>query len=245
MKYVCAGLFVVFSFLFNDEVFAQNSCIEVKKGKLLYSNPFAEPDNVQNWIMEGPGRVEFKNGWMEMYSPGEEFHHVYWCPEIFPGSFIAEWEAQNLNTGAGLCIVFFSAMGKNGEDIFDPAFPARDGTFSHYTKSEELNCYHISYYANGRDKPGREISHLRKNSGFHLVYKGIPGIPTQSTEVHKLKLIKADSRILMYVDDRKVIDWEDDGKEYGPVLQEGKIGFRQMQWTHFRYRNFKVYAIKN
>src|SRR5690606_1156813 len=105
---------------FNDGVFAQSNCFEGKKGKLLYSNPLAEQDDVQDWVMEGPGRVEFKNGWMEMYSPGEEFHHVYWCPETFPGSFIAEWEARNLNTEAGLCIDFFSAMGKNGEDIFEP-----------------------------------------------------------------------------------------------------------------------------
>jgi hypothetical protein len=26
-------------------------------------------------------------------------------------------------------------------------------------------------------------------------------------------------------------------------LGEGKIGFRQMEWTHFAYRNFKVWEI--
>lgn len=44
--------------------------------------------------------------------------------------------------------------------------------------------------------------------------------------------------------DRKIIDWTDDGKEYGPVLGGGKIGLRQMQWTHFRYRNFKVWELE-
>ena len=215
---------------------------EIQKGKLIYDNTFVSANAVSDWVMEGPGKVEFQDGWMEMFSPQEEFHHVFWCPKDFPGSFIAEWEAQNLNTEAGLCILFFSAQGKNGEDIFDASFPLRDGTFSQYTKSEKLNAYHISYYANGKGNPGRDISHLRKNSGFHLVQQEEPGIPVASKEIHKLKLMKDGSRIIMYVEDRKIIDWTDQ-KEYGPVLQEGKIGFRQMQWTHFRYKNFKVWEL--
>jgi len=68
------------------------------------------------------------------------------------------------------------------------------------------------------------------------------GIPITSKEVHQLKLIKDDIRIIMYVDGRKIIDWVDKN-EHGPVLQGGKIGFRQMQWTHFRYKNFKVWEL--
>lgn len=47
----------------------------------------------------------------------------------------------------------------------------------------------------------------------------------------------------MFVDDRKIIDWTDDGKRFGPVLGAGKIGFRQMRWSHFRYRDFKVWQL--
>jgi len=215
---------------------------EIKKGKLIYENRLSSKDEVANWIMEGSGELRFQNGWMEMLSPDEKYHHVFWCPEDFPGNFIAEWEAQNRHTEAGLCIVFFSAKGKNGESIFDPSFPFRDGTFSHYTKSDHFNSYHISYYANGKDNPGRETSHLRKNSGFHLVQEKEPGIAISSKEIHKLKLVKNEARIIMYVDDRKIIDWTDNG-ELGPVLKEGKIGFRQMQWTHFQYRNLKVWEV--
>jgi hypothetical protein len=56
-------------------------------------------------------------------------------------------------------------------------------------------------------------------------------------------LVKKDNQISMTVDGREIINWLDDGQEYGPVLGAGKIGFRQMKWTHFRYRNFKVFAI--
>lgn len=223
----------------------QNPSAEFKKGVLLYENALGSKEDVADWKMEGPGVTEFKEGWMHMYSPNEKFHHVFWCPKDFPSSFIAEWELQNQKIDAGLCIVFFAVKGSNGEDIFDPSFPKRDGTFNQYTKSEKLNCYHISYYANGRDNPGREISHLRKNKGFYMVVEKEPGIPIKSTAIHKMTLIKDKARIVMYVDKRKIIDWTDDGKKYGPVLNDGKIGFRQMQWTHFRYKDFKVWELKN
>ncbi|MCK4749975.1 MAG: DUF1961 family protein, partial [Bacteroidales bacterium] len=214
-----------------------------RKGKKLYENTFAAQQDVSDWIMEGPGKIEFRENWMYLYSPNEEGHHVFWCPEDFPASFIAEWELQNIETDAGLCIIFFSAKGMNGEDIFDPAFPERDGTFRQYTRSKHFNNYHISYYANGKDKPAREISHLRKNSGFNKVQIGEPGIPVESKAIHKMKLIKDGAQIILFVDDRRILDWTDDGSEYGPVQGGGKIGLRQMQWTHFRYRNFRVWEL--
>ena len=216
-----------------------------EKGSLLYKNKLAAKKDVSDWIMEGPGKVEFRDQWMHMYAPDEEMHHVFWCPEDFPASFIAEWEMQNMEPDAGLCIIFFSARGMNGESVFDPSFPPRDGTFRQYNRSDHFNCYHISYYANAKPKPGREISHLRKNSGFHKVHIGKPGIPTMSKDRHQITMIKDGAHILMFVDDRKIIDWTDDGRTYGPVLQDGKMGFRQMQWTHFRYRNFRVWELRN
>ena len=214
---------------------------EFSKGKLLYSNALSNPELVKDWILEGPAKVEFKDNWMHLYSPNEEGHHVFWCPIDFPGNFIAEWEAQNQEIDAGLCIIFFSAKGLKGESIFDASMPKRTlGTFTDYTKGA-MNDYHISYYANGRDNPNRETANLRKNKGFNLVQTGEFGIPVQSTAIHKMKLIKQEGKILLFIDDRKVIDWMDDGIKYGKILEDGKIGYRQMQWTHFAYRNFKVW----
>ena len=242
-QYIISLLFLATLFPAINHVQGQNPLPDFKKGGLLYQNSLASKNDVADWKMEGPGVTEFKDAWMEMYSPDEKFHHVFWCPKDFPGGFVAEWELQNLETDAGLCIVFFAAKGENGEDIFNPTFPKRDGTFNQYTKSKYFNNYHISYYANGRDDPGREISHLRKNKGFNLVQQLYPGIPVKSTDIHKITLVKDGPHIVMFVDERKIIDWIDDGKKYGPVLDGGKIAFRQMQWTHFRYRNFKVWEL--
>lgn len=213
-----------------------------KKGKLIYENKLSTEKDIKGWKLEGPVWTEFKENWMHMYSPEEKGHHVLWCPEDFPANFIAEWELQNQETDAGLCIVFFCAKGSNGKDIFGPSIKKRDGIFKKYTKSD-INNYHISYYANAGGN-AREVAHLRKNPGFNKVLVGEMGIPVESTEVHKMKLIKQENRIIMYLDDRKIIDWLDDGKEYGSLHGEGKMGFRQMQWSHFRYRNFKVWVLK-
>ncbi len=218
---------------------------EYKKGKLLYSNSFSNESDVKDWKMEGNGKVEFINGIMHMYSPQESSHHVFWCPYDFPGNFIAEWDAQNYETDAGLAIVFFCAKGLNGQSIFDSSMPKRStGVFTDYTKGA-MNCYHISYYANAKDDAHRETANLRKNKGFHLVLSGERGIPVESLSLHHLKLIKYEGKIQMFVDDRKIIDWTDDGVTFGKILEDGKIGFRQMQWTHFSYKNFKVWDCKN
>lgn len=178
-----------------------------------------------------------------MYSPGEAMHHVFWCPEDFPNLFIAEWEVQNLHTEAGLVIVFFAARGIHGEDIFAETLPKRDGTFDQYTLGK-IRSYHISYYANAAHNKDRGHANLRKNNTFQLVQQGEKGIPTLSTDIHHVQLLKDGARIAMYIDGRKIIDWTDDGKTWGPVWDSGKIGFRQMQWTKFRYRNFKVWSLK-
>jgi hypothetical protein len=215
----------------------------LKKGDLLYSNSLSDSHSVASWVMEGPGKSEFQDGWMHLYSPQKEWDHVLWCPENFPSEFIAEWDVQNMEPAEGLLIVFFAATGLTGEDIFDPALPKRDGTFRFYTR-DKLKSYHVSYYTNNPKNPERKFAHLRKNNAFALVQTGSEGIPKMSTAVHRVKLIKNEGRILFLVDDRKVLDWNDDGKTYGPVLGGGKVGFRQMRWSHFRYRNFKVWAIK-
>jgi len=212
------------------------------KGDLLYESSMATGSSVQGWRMEGPGEVTLKDGWMHMYSENQTGHHVFWCPQNFPQSFIATWEAQHTELDSGLCIIFFAARGVNGEDIFDPGLPERDGTFIQYTRGAIVS-YHISYYANTPNDPQRKTTNLRKNNTFTLVQQGEEGIPAESENIHELTLIKDGAHILFYVDERKIIDWHDRGAGGLSALKDGKIGFRQMKWTHFRYRNFNVWDL--
>ena len=204
---------------------------------LLYSNPMATADDTKDWVMEGRGKTECKDGWTQIYSPGEKGHHVLWCPKELPSSFVAEWEVQNLHPEAGLCIVFFAAKGIHGEDIFAPSIPIRDGGFKGYTNGA-IHNYHISYYANGKNQPGRETANLRKNPGFHKVQKGEAGISIHSLDIHTIQLVKQEGHIQLFIDKRMVIDWQDPGEAWAG----GRIGFRQMKWTRFAYRNLKVWS---
>ena len=215
----------------------------VMLGELLYASALDTPESVRDWTMEGPGKVTFTDGWMTMHSPGEEMHHVFWCPKPFPESFLAQWEMQNLHPEAGLCIVFFAATGLGGEDVLDPGLPERDGTFSQYNNGA-LKNYHISYYSNTPTAPDRPVSRLRKNPGKNIVFEGPRGILADSEAIHKVTLIKDRAHVRLFVDDRKIIDWEDDGKIHGETYGAGKIALRQMKWTQFRYRNLKVWAIE-
>lgn len=216
--------------------------ISYQKQSLFYQNQFSSPKDLEDWVLEGAAKAVIKNESLEMYSPDQKSHHVFWCPKELPANFVAEWEMQNLNPDAGLCIVFFAAKGINGEDVMDPKLKKRTGIFSQYTKSD-LNNYHISYYTNNPKKPNRPFAHLRKNKGFITVQFGERGIAAKSSSIHKLRLIKKENHIAMAIDDREIINWIDDGKKYGPIYREGKFGFRQMQWSHFRYQNLKVWNI--
>ena len=217
---------------------------DLDAGRLLYRASMTDADSVKDWRMEGPGDLSFKDGWMHMRSPGEKMHHVFWCPKRFPESFIARWEAQNLETDAGLCIVFFAAAGRDGGSIFADDLPERDGNFRQYTRGA-IRCYHTSYYANAAHNPDRRQTNLRKNPGFHLVQEGAEGIPTESEKVHTITLAKDGNHIRLWVDDRKVIDWTDEGRKGGDPHRDGFIGLRQMKWTHFRCRNFRVWEVSD
>ena len=109
----CTFLMCVLAFLAScvparaDE--ASSLPADLQAGELLYQASMADTESVESWRMEGPGEVSFQDGWMHMQSPEEEMHHVFWCSKRFPESFIAQWEAQNVETDAGLCIVFFAA----------------------------------------------------------------------------------------------------------------------------------------
>lgn len=219
---------------------------EGRRGKTLFEASLANKNDISGWILEGPGSIVFRDGWMEMKSQrpdGPEGHIVLWSPRDFPENFVAEWEFEMLDEH-GLCILFFCAKGRHGEDALDSALAPRNGVFKQYTNGD-IDCYHISYYANSPTEP-RRVANLRKNHGFYLLSNGPVGALGNDTKdtVHRALLIKDGGRIQMAVNGKIIIDATDDGRRAGPVLVDGKIGFRQMQWTHARYRNFRVSELR-
>lgn len=174
---------------------------------------------------------------MRMWTPDEDFESTFWCDKDFPSDMVVQWEMRPVPKERSLAILYFSAIGKNGEDIFDPELAERAGEF-HLYHSGDIDNYHISFWSGNRP-----TSNLRKNRGFYLVQNGPQGIPVDSDQVHKVTLVKQGGAIQLAVDDRLVIDYVDDGESFGPVHGEGKIGFRQVRWTDAFYRNLRVYKL--
>ena len=125
-----------------------------RKGRLLYSSRMDNKESMRGWVLEGPAIIDYADESMIMRSKipdppdGSTGHFNYWCPEDFPSNVIVEWEFKPLSD-KGVCHFFFSARGQNGEDLFSPVLPARDGHFQQYINGV-VNNYFFIYFSNLR-----------------------------------------------------------------------------------------------
>lgn len=215
--------------------------------KLIYENPLSCEADVAGFVMEGSAEVYFENGKMRMKntmdpSLGQKSNFVFWCPEEFPSNITIEWDFRPIEE-PGLAIMFFSAKGINGEDIFSPSLAKRDGQYNLY-HSGDINAYHISYFRRKwEEERAFHTCNLRKSKGFHLVVQGGDPIPNpeDAKDSYHIIISKYKGKIDFIIDDLPVFSWQDDGIEYGGVLEGGKIGFRQMAPLIGEYSKLKVY----
>ena len=216
--------------------------------RLIYSNPLSKETDIKNFVLEGEAIISFPNGRMRMEnalnpSLGQTSNFVFWCPEDFPPDISVRWKFLPIRE-PGLCILFFAAKGINSEDIFDSRLQKRNGNYKQY-HSSDINAYHVSYFR--RKHPNERAFHtsnLRKSKGFHLVAQGADPIASVGDIInpYSMRLDKSGGNISFYVNDLLIFDWIDDGKTFGPILQGGKIGFRQMAPLQAEYFNLEVYA---
>lgn len=151
-------------------------------------------------------------------------HVTVWNNKVVtPPDFYLEYEFRPLSP-IGLAIVHFSATGRDGSDVFDPKLAPRLGVFRSYTNGD-INCYHISYWANGPTDGRRGTSNLRKNAGFFNIASGpdrataqldAPTAPPSSApttrrspRAAKIGVLKRGPKIRFYVDDRFVLGVDD------------------------------------
>lgn len=216
--------------------------------KLIYENPLSAAKDVEGFRLEGDAAVTFPQGRMRLESTrdeseGQKANFVYWCPETFPSDIAVEWDFWPVRE-PGLCILFFAAAGANGEDLFDPRLAPRSGPYDQYHHGD-IHALHVSYFRRKWAEERRlHTCNLRKSYGFHLVAQGadpIPGV-ADATGPYRIRLEKEGAAVRFIVQDVPIFAWEDDGETYGPRLQGGKIGFRQMAPLIAEYANLKVYG---
>lgn len=158
-----------------------------------------------------------------------------------PADVAITWEFTPLRE-PGLAILFFSARGRAGQDALDLALKERTGEYQQY-HSGDLNALHVSYFR--RRYPSERAFHLanlRKSFGFHLVAQGADPIPDVADALgpYHIRLEKWRGQVKLQINDLPIFSWEDDGQSHGPLLNGGKIGFRQMAPLIAEYANLRV-----
>ncbi|MGH9840288.1 MAG: DUF1961 family protein [Blastocatellia bacterium] len=190
----------------------------------IYETSFDDPAVLKDWKLEGGKQMSVAGGNLALESGGRNNHLVCWLRKEAPADFLLEFTFRPQHRQEGLAIVFFNARGLKGESIFDQALAPRDGTFDQY-HSGDLNNYHISYWA-----AGRETAHIRKNKGFQLVAQGQDLVaPAPADAFQTIRVYKRGGKIRLIVDNMVAVADDDDGQTYGPVhTHAGWIGLRQM-----------------
>jgi hypothetical protein len=219
-------------------------------GKTIYHNPLQREADVQAFRLEGQASITFPNGRLRMENlleaeEGQKANFVFWCPEEFPPGIAVSWNFWPLRE-PGLCILFFAAGGRNGEDLFDPGLTPRTGEYNQYHHGD-INALHVSYFR--RRWPQERAFHtcnLRKSYGFHMVALGADPLPpvADADPPYRIQLIKCGPEVAFYINELQIFRWVDDGQTYGPVLGGGKIGFRQMAPLIGEYADFTVQAVE-
>lgn len=218
--------------------------------KKLYSNPLANSNDVIGFVKEGQVRITFPNNRMRMESvldpiEGQKANFVFWCPMDFPSDIAVKWDFWPLNS-KGLGMIFFSATGINGEDLFSSDLLPRDGRYEQYYNGD-INAYHASYFRHSAPNENSfQTCNLRKSKGFYLVCQGpdpIPACDDAREGPYHMMMTKHGGHIAFYINDLLIFKFNDNGKTYGSVLDSGKIGLRQMAPLVGEYANLEVYSI--
>jgi hypothetical protein len=223
---------------------------EFELGDTLYHNPLSSPEHVKGFRLEGEASLTFPSQRLRMENSlhadeGQKSNFVYWCNESFPSDVAVSWDFWPIRE-PGLCILFFSAMGRQGQDLFHPDLAPRSGSYEQYNRSD-INAYHISYFRRKYpDERAFHLCNLRKSYGFHLVSQGPDPIPNveDCQSPYSIMLYKCGAEIRFYINKLEIFRWTDDGHSYGDVLQGGKIGFRQMAPLIAEYANLHVRALR-
>lgn len=216
---------------------------------LIYDNPLACEEDLKDFILEGSAAVSFPQGRLRLEnkldaSEQQKANYVLWCTKEFPSDICIEWDFWPIKQ-PGLCIMFFAAKGRGGEDLFDPSLQKRTGEYPLYHHGD-INAFHISYFRRKEeDEKAFHTCNLRKSYGFHMAAQGGDPIPdvSDAKPPYHLTVEKKDDTVRFLINELEVLRYIDDGVTYGPRLAGGKIGFRQLAPFIGEYKNLKVFSL--
>ena len=214
---------------------------------LLYSNPLTGPADVAGWVAEGPLSLASHDGALELSGSlddeefGDHAHWTFWCPEEFPDRIRISWDFMPL-AEPGLAMLFFSAVGHEGRDLFSASLAPRTGYYPQY-HSGDIDALHVSYFRHKYESERAfRTCNLRKSAGFELVAQGADPLPPaeDAVDFYRMEVVKDGPRVAFSINGLPLFEWSDPSDK---VLGAGRIGFRQMAPLRAAYRNLTVEKI--
>ncbi len=215
--------------------------------EIIYENALACEADVAGFIREGKPLISFPTGALRLENgidaaAGQAANYLFWCPEKFPADIAVSWTFRPIRE-PGLAMFWIGADGRDGKDLFDSSLAQRDGNYRQY-HSGDMNAYHASYFRRKNVEHERTFHtcNLRKSHGFHLVAQGADPLPSVLDVInpYKIEVIKCGGWFRFSINELCSYEWFDDGKDFGPVLGEGYIGFRQMAPLIAEYSELQV-----
>lgn len=219
--------------------------------KLIYENPLACEADLKDFVLEGQAAMSFPQGRLRLENKldaaeQQKANYVLWCKEEFPSDICIEWDFWPVKQ-PGLCIMFFAAKGRNGEDLFDSSLQKRTGEYILYHHGD-IDAFHISYFRRKEaDEKAFHTCNLRKSYGFYMAAQGGDPIPDVEDAVGPYHLVveKKGDTVRFIINELEVLKYVDDGVTYGSRLEGGKIGFRQLAPFIGEYKDLKIYTFED
>lgn len=226
------------------------SCFDGARGALIYKNDLSSPESVGEFLLEGKALTSFPNGCLRLENAesaelGQKANYVLWCKKEFPADMLLEIDFKPVRE-PGLAMLFFSASGRSGQDLFDPSLAPRTGEYVQYHHGD-INAFHLSFFRRKeKDERSFHTCNLRKSYGFYLVAQGADPIPDadDADGFYTLSLLKQGADVRFAINGLEVLTFHDDGAQYGPLLGGGRIGLRQLAPMIGEYANLRVYEAK-
>lgn len=224
------------------------ACFSQHQGSLIYSNPLSCPDSLQDFLLEGRALTSFPEGCLRLENAesaelGQKANYVLWCRKVFPADMLLEIDFRPIRE-PGLAMLFFSASGRGGQELFDPSLAPRTGEYVQYHHGD-INAFHLSFFRRKeKDERSFHTCNLRKSYGFYLAAQGADPIPdaADADGFYTLSLLKQGPDVRFAVNGLEVLSFRDDGETYGPLLGGGCIGLRQLAPMAGEYANLRVYS---
>lgn len=190
--------------------------------RVIYENELSSGEDIKGFILKGRGKTSFPKGSLKLECVTDEKEEgsecVLWCPISFPSDIRIEWEFRPIK-GPGKAAVYFAV------------------------KESSDSCYNLSYFCRSDDlEKSFHLCNFRKGIDTEPLIFGADPMPEASKDSswYRMCIIKKSGEIAFYINELKILEYEDDGFGNGDILTSGSIGFLQEEELCAEYRNLKV-----